>query len=165
MHDTFAARKNIHKTGTVLWAVTNASSGRHERMRGMNDASYPLIPGQLAGLRVLVVEDRPEDRMLLVDFLTSQDCRVYVAEDGNDGYRKAQLVQPDIILMDVNMPDMDGFAATRKLKADDATKHIPVIFVTSKNQKAEMAWGQMLGAKGYVTKPYSPEQILAQLGA
>ena len=60
---------------------------------------------------MLVVEDRPEDRMLLVDFLTSQDCRVYVAEDGNDGYRKAQLVQPDIILMDVNMPVCDGLAA------------------------------------------------------
>lgn len=94
MHDTFAARKNIHKTGTVLWAVTNASSGRHERMRGMNDASYPLIPGQLAGLRVLVVEDRPEDRMLLVDFLTSQDCRVYVARTATTAIARRNWCSP-----------------------------------------------------------------------
>ena len=65
--------------------------------------------------------------------------------------------------MDVNMPDMDGFAATRALKANAQTKAIPVVFVTSKNQKADMAWGQMLGAKGYIAKPYSPEQILAQI--
>lgn len=135
MHGTFATRKNIHKPATVSSRVTNASPRRHERMRGMNDAaSHPLPPGQLAGLRVLVVEDRPEDRMLLVDFLTSQDCRVYVAEDGNDGYRKAQLVQPDIILMDVNMPVCDGLAACRLLKADQATRGIPIIFLTAPDQ-------------------------------
>ncbi|KOQ54177.1 AraC family transcriptional regulator, partial [Achromobacter xylosoxidans] len=115
-------------------------------MRGMNDASYPLIPGQLAGLRVLVVEDRPEDRMLLVDFLTSQDCRVYVAEDGNDGYRKAQLVQPDIILMDVNMPVCDGLAACRLLKADPATRAIPVIFLTAASLPMERVAGLSAGA-------------------
>jgi CheY-like chemotaxis protein len=63
----------------------------------------------------------------------------------------------------VNMPGMDGFAATRRLKADDATKRIPVVFVTGKNQKADVAWARMLGAKGYITKPYSREQILEQL--
>ena len=122
MQGTFAARKIIRAAVPVLSHAPNASAGRHGRMRGMNDASDPLAPGQLAGLRVLVVEDRPEDRMLLVDFLTSQDCRVYVAEDGNDGYRKAQLVQPDIILMDVTMPVCDGLAACRLLKADLATR-------------------------------------------
>lgn len=163
MHDTFAARKNIHKTGTVLWAVTNASSGRHERLRGMNDASYPLIPGQLAGLRVLVVEDRPEDRMLLVDFLTSQDCRVYVAEDGNDGYRKAQLVQPDIILMDVNMPVCDGLAACRLLKADPATRAIPVIFLTAASLPMERVAGLSAGAVDYVAKPFDFEEVRLRL--
>jgi twitching motility two-component system response regulator PilH len=65
--------------------------------------------------------------------------------------------------MDVNMPEIDGFAANRMLKEDQATRDIPVVFVSGKNQKADMAWGQMLGAKGYITKPYSREQIIAQL--
>ncbi|MFY1868403.1 response regulator [Achromobacter xylosoxidans] len=132
-------------------------------MRGMNDASYPLIPGQLTGLRVLVVEDRPEDRMLLVDFLTSQDCRVYVAEDGNDGYRKAQLVQPDIILMDVNMPVCDGLAACRLLKADPATRAIPVIFLTAASLPMERVAGLSAGAVDYVAKPFDFEEVRLRL--
>ncbi|WP_175203515.1 response regulator transcription factor [Achromobacter ruhlandii] len=132
-------------------------------MRGMNDASYPLIPGQLAGLRVLVVEDRPEDRMLLVDFLTSQDCRVYVAEDGNDGYRKAQLVQPDIILMDVNMPGCDGLAACRLLKADQATRAIPIIFLTAASLPMERVAGLSAGAVDYVAKPFDFEEVRLRL--
>lgn len=163
MHGTFAARKNIHKTSTVLSPVTNAPIGRHERMRGMNDATYPLVPGQLAGLRVLVVEDRPEDRMLLVDFLTSQDCRVYVAEDGNDGYRKAQLVQPDIILMDVNMPGCDGLAACRLLKADQATRAIPIIFLTAAVLPGERVAGLSAGAVDYVAKPFDFEEVRLRL--
>ena len=66
-----------------------------------------------------------------------------------------------LILMDVNMPEMDGFAATRALRGDPKTKDIPVVLVTAKDQKADKAWGQMLGAKGYVTKPYTDEQVLA----
>lgn len=164
MHGTFAKRKNIHKPGMVSSLVTNAPLPRHERMRGMNDAaSHPLIPGQLAGLRVLVVEDRPEDRMLLVDFLTSQDCRVYVAEDGNDGYRKAQLVQPDIILMDVNMPGCDGLAACRLLKADQATRAIPIIFLTAAALPAERVAGLSAGAVDYVAKPFDFEEVRLRL--
>ncbi|AUA56612.1 DNA-binding response regulator [Achromobacter spanius] len=132
-------------------------------MRGMNDAFFPLAPGQLAGLRVLVVEDRPEDRMLLVDFLTSQDCRVYVAEDGNDGYRKAQLVQPDIILMDVNMPVCDGLAACRLLKADQATRAIPLIFLTAACLPGERVAGLSAGAVDYVAKPFDFEEVRLRL--
>lgn len=129
----------------------------------MNDASDPLALGQLAGLRVLVVEDRPEDRMLLVDFLTSQDCRVYVAEDGNDGYRKAQLVQPDIILMDVTMPVCDGLAACRLLKADQATRAIPVIFLTAAALPNERVAGLSAGAVDYVAKPFDFEEVRLRL--
>ncbi len=164
MQGTFATRKNIHKPATVSSRVTNARAHRHERMRGMNDAaSHPLLPGQLAGLRVLVVEDRPEDRMLLVDFLTSQDCRVYVAEDGNDGYRKAQLVQPDIILMDVNMPVCDGLAACRLLKADQATRAIPIIFMTASALPTERVAGLSAGAVDYVAKPFDFEEVRLRL--
>ncbi|MGE6915929.1 response regulator transcription factor [Achromobacter kerstersii] len=132
-------------------------------MRGMNDAFFPMAPGQLAGLRVLVVEDRPEDRMLLVDFLTSQDCRVYVAEDGNDGYRKAQLVQPDIILMDVTMPVCDGLAACRLLKADQATRAIPIIFLTAAALPSERVAGLSAGAVDYVAKPFDFEEVRLRL--
>src|SRR5512133_1978880 len=115
--------------------------------------------------RVLIIDDALADRAHLEQIVSRAGHTALLAESGVQGIERAKRDKPDVILMDVNMPDMDGFAATRKLKADDATKHIPVIFVTSKNQKAEMAWGQMLGAKGYVTKPYSAEQILAQLNA
>jgi twitching motility two-component system response regulator PilH len=113
--------------------------------------------------RVLIIDDALADRTNLERIVSGAGHTALLADSGAQGIERAKRDKPDVILMDVNMPDMDGFAATRKLKADEATKHIPVIFVTSKNQKAEMAWGQMLGAKGYVTKPYSPEQILAQL--
>ena len=86
-----------------------------------------------------------------------------LADSGGQAIECAKRDKPDLILMDVNMPDMDGFATTRKLKADDATKAIPIVFVTGKNQKADIAWGQMLGAKAYVGKPYSREQILDAL--
>lgn len=163
MSGRFAARKIIRVQGPDLSRVTNAKAGQHERMRGMNDAFFSMAPGQLAGLRVLVVEDRPEDRMLLVDFLTSQDCRVYVAEDGNDGYRKAQLVQPDIILMDVTMPVCDGLAACRLLKADQATRGIPVIFLTAASLPGERVAGLSAGAVDYVAKPFDFEEVRLRL--
>ncbi len=115
--------------------------------------------------RVLIVDDAQVDRSNLERIVTDAGHMTLLAESGAQALERAKRDKPDLILMDVNMPDMDGFAATRALKADAATKDIPVVFVTSKNQKADMAWGQMLGAKGFVTKPYSREQIVAQLNA
>lgn len=115
--------------------------------------------------RVLIVDDALADRSNLERIVCAAGHIALLAQSGAQAVERAKRDQPDLILMDVNMPDMDGFAATRKIKADADTRHIPVVFVTGKNQKADMAWGQMLGAKGYVTKPYSPEQILAQLNA
>ena len=115
------------------------------------------------GRKVLIVDDAQVDRSNLEKIVSEAGHQALLAESGVQAIERAKRDKPDLILMDVNMPDMDGFAATRKLKADDATKGIPIIFVTGKNQKADLAWGQMLGAKGYITKPYSREQILAQL--
>ncbi|HWI84177.1 response regulator [Ramlibacter sp.] len=115
--------------------------------------------------RVLIVDDALADRSNLERIVSAAGHIALLADSGLQAVERAKRDKPDLILMDVNMPDMDGFAATRRLKADEATKNIPVVFVTGKNQKADMAWGQMLGAKGYVTKPYSAEQILAQLSA
>jgi len=113
--------------------------------------------------KVLIIDDALADRTHLEQIVSKAGHTVLLAESAAQGIERARRDQPDVILMDVNMPDMDGFAATRKLKSDEATKNIPVVFVTAKNQKADMAWGQMLGARGFVTKPYSAEQILAQL--
>jgi twitching motility two-component system response regulator PilH len=115
--------------------------------------------------RVLIIDDALADRTNLERIISDAGHTALLADSGAQGIERAKRDKPDLILMDVNMPDMDGFAATRKLKADDATRHIPVVFVTGKNQRADMAWGQMLGARGYVTKPYSREQILAELNA
>ena len=71
---------------------------------------------------------------------------------------------PSLILIDVDMPELDGFATTRRLKSDAVTRDIPVVFVTGRNQKADMAWGRILGARGYISKPYSRAQVLEQLG-
>jgi len=117
------------------------------------------------GRRVLIVDDIQADRANLERIVSEAGHQTLLAENGALAVERAKRDKPDLILMDVNMPEVDGFAATRMLKADAATKDIPVVFVSGKNQKADMAWGQMLGAKGYITKPYSREQILAQLQA
>ncbi|HSI55397.1 MAG: PleD family two-component system response regulator [Ramlibacter sp.] len=116
-------------------------------------------------LKVLIVDDAVIDRKNLERILSGAGHRVLEAETGEQALERARNDRPDLILMDVNMPDLDGFATTRRLKADAATRDIPVVFVTGKNQKADIAWGRMLGAKGYVAKPYTPEQLLAQVDA
>ena len=115
--------------------------------------------------KILIVDDAQTDRSNLEKIVSEAGHMTLLAESGLQAIERALRDKPDLILMDVNMPDMDGFAATRKLKADEATKHIPIVFVSSKDQKADKAWGQMLGAKGYVTKPYNREQIIAQLNS
>ncbi len=113
--------------------------------------------------KILIVDDMQADRAHLERIVSEAGHQPLLAENGTTAVERARRDQPDLILMDINMPEVDGFAATRMLKADDATRNIPVVFVSGKNQKADMAWGQMLGARGYITKPYSREQILAQL--
>lgn len=110
--------------------------------------------------KILIVDDAQTDRSQLERIVSDAGHQPLLADSGAQAIERAKRDKPDLILMDVNMPDMDGFATTRKLKADDATKGIPIVFVTGKNQKADIAWGQMLGAKAYVGKPYSREQIL-----
>ena len=110
---------------------------------------------------ILVVDDSQLDRSRLEKLLGAAGYMVVTAADGSLALEAVKRSKPDLILMDVNMPVMDGFAATRALRADPATKDIPVVMVTGKDQKADKAWWQMLGAKGYVTKPYTDEQVLS----
>ena len=115
--------------------------------------------------KILIVDDALVDRQNLQQILAAAGYQVLMAESGEQALTRARDDRPDMILMDVNMPELDGFATTRRLKSDEATRNIPVVFVTGKNQKADQAWGRMLGAKGYVAKPYSRAQILEQVEA
>ena len=112
---------------------------------------------------ILIVDDSQVDRSRLEQLLSTNGFQVSTAENGQQAIDSVKRAKPDAILMDVNMPGMDGFAATRALRGDSDTKDIPVVLVTAKDQKADKAWGQMLGAKGYITKPYSDDQILSQM--
>jgi twitching motility two-component system response regulator PilH len=114
---------------------------------------------------VLVVDDSQVDRSRLEKLVADAGYLVSSAANGAQALEMAKRSKPDLVLMDINMPEMDGFAATRSLRNDPDTKDIPVVMVTAKDQKADKAWGQMLGAKGYITKPYTDEQVLAMLRA
>lgn len=115
--------------------------------------------------KALIVDDSPSEIANLKSILSDAGCVVATASNGKDAVEKAKAEKPNIIFLDVVMPDMDGFEACRLLAADPATKGIPVVFVTSKGQKADQVWGQMQGAKGHVAKPYSADQITDQLKA
>lgn len=142
----------------------NDSRPYHDNVHASQAALHtPPHARQLLGVRVLVVDDSQEDRMLLMDFLGQQGCRVYIAEDGRDGYAKARTVQPDLILMDIRMPVCDGLSACRLLKADPATRAIPLIFLTAAALPGERVAGLSAGAVDYVTKPYDFEEVRLRL--
>jgi twitching motility two-component system response regulator PilH len=113
--------------------------------------------------KVLVVDDAPVDSQNLQRIFADAGWMVVVATSGAEAVSKAKAELPDLIMMDVNMPGLDGFSATRQLMQDPATKGIPVVFVTSKDQKADRVFAQMLGAKGFVTKPYTADQIMSTI--
>ena len=115
--------------------------------------------------KVLVVDDSLTDLTNIKNIVTEAGCLVLTATNGKEALDKAKAEKPDLIFLDIIMPDQDGFGTCRKLANSHDTKNIPVVFVTSKNQKADRIWAQMQGAKGYITKPYKPEEILEQIKA
>ncbi|MRT27906.1 DNA-binding response regulator [Herbaspirillum sp. CAH-3] len=124
---------------------------------------HPVYAGPLAGQRILVVDDAEEDRMLLSDFLLCHGARLYVARDGQDGYRKAQTVRPDLILMDIRMPVYDGLTSARLLKANSSTRNIPLIFLSAAAATEEKVNGLSVGAVDYITKPFDFEEVRLRL--
>jgi twitching motility two-component system response regulator PilH len=115
--------------------------------------------------KVLIVDDARPDLMNLEKIVSEAGYVTLTATNGQQAVEMSKSQMPDVILMDVNMDQMDGFAATRAIGGDASTKSIPVVLVTSKSQKADRVWAQMLGVKGYVTKPYTPDQILSAITA
>ncbi len=113
--------------------------------------------------RILIIDDQMESVALLVTYLREHPLEIMVALDGVDGLRKAVDGQPDVILLDVSMPQMDGFVACRRLKADPATSEIPVIFLSANTSVAHKLEGFSAGGVDYVGKPFSAEEVLARL--
>ncbi|MEM5329270.1 hybrid sensor histidine kinase/response regulator [Paraburkholderia sp. JHI2823] len=112
---------------------------------------------------VLVVDDTATNLGLVVDALEGNNLRVTVARDGREALRRAELVQPDLILLDVMMPELDGFETCRLLKANPLTREIPVIFMTSLTRTADKVSGFRAGAVDFVTKPLQMEEVAARV--
>ncbi|MDH5738538.1 MAG: response regulator [Gammaproteobacteria bacterium] len=110
--------------------------------------------------KVLVVDDSPTEVYKFKDMLEGMNFEVITAENGRAAVEMASSEQPDIVLMDIVMPDMNGFQATRQLSKDDATKNIPVVIVSSKDQETDKVWGERQGAKGYITKPVKADELM-----
>jgi two-component system, cell cycle response regulator DivK len=112
---------------------------------------------------ILVIEDQPDNRQILRDLLTSADFEVIEAEDGEAGLVAAATHRPDLILMDIQLPGIDGYEATRRLKADALLHAIPVIAVTSYALAGDADKARAAGCDAYFSKPYSPRQLLAKV--
>jgi twitching motility two-component system response regulator PilH len=119
----------------------------------------------MAVSKVLVVDDSPTERHILTEILTSNGYKVEIAEDGDQAVSKAKAVMPDLVLMDVVMPGLNGFQATRSITKDEATKHIPVILCTTKDQETDKVWGIRQGAKDYIVKPVNKDELLKKIRA
>ena len=115
--------------------------------------------------KILIVDDSPTELHVLTKMLGRDGYETVTAEDGEEGIEKAKSESPDLILMDVVMPGLNGFQATRKLSRDAATKHIPVIMVTTKDQDTDREWGMRQGARDYMVKPVKSDELLAKVRA
>ena len=113
--------------------------------------------------RILVVEDTEDNRHIIRDLLTSAGYEMIEAVTGAEGVEMARAELPDLILMDMQMPVLDGYEATRRIKADPALRHIPVIAVTSYALAGDEAKTRDAGCDAYVAKPFSPRQLLAKV--
>ena len=102
---------------------------------------------------VLVIDDSPSEMAKFRDMLSKNNFQVLEASNGEQGYQMAVDHLPDVILMDVVMPEMNGFQATRKITRGKTTAHIPIIMISTKNQETDRVWGKRQGAKEYITKP------------
>ena len=109
--------------------------------------------------RILIVDDSPSQLMGIRRIVEGLGHEALTAEDGAAGVEAAKRELPDLILMDVVMPNLNGFQATGTIKRDPATSHIPVILVTTKDQETDRIWGIRQGAQGYLTKPFSEAEL------
>ena len=115
--------------------------------------------------KILIVDDSPTERHVLNDMLTKAGYEVVASDNGEDAIQKAKQVRPDLILMDVVMPGLNGFQATRAISRDPDTRAIPIILCTSKSQETDKIWGMRQGALAYLVKPVDHDELLARIRA
>jgi two-component system, cell cycle response regulator DivK len=113
--------------------------------------------------RILLVEDQPDNRQIIRDLLAATDYELTEAENGEQALVAVAEQRPDLILMDIQLPIMDGYEAMRQIKADPGLRSIPIIAVTSYALSGEETKARAAGCDGYVTKPYSPRLLLAKI--
>jgi twitching motility two-component system response regulator PilH len=114
---------------------------------------------------ILIVDDSPTELHLFQGMLQKNGFDTLVADSGEEGLRQAKLSRPDCVLMDVVMPGMNGFQATRKLTQDADTAGIPVIMITTKDQETDKIWGMRQGAVEYLVKPIDANELVAKINA
>lgn len=110
--------------------------------------------------KILVVDDSPSEMAKFREILSRNQYEIIEASTGEDGIQKAIDMQPDVILMDIVMPEMNGFQATRQITRNPLTSHIPVVIVSTKSQETDRVWGKRQGAKDYMTKPVNEEELI-----
>jgi len=115
--------------------------------------------------QILIVDDSPTEAHVLKGMLEKNGFDVETAENGTEGIERAREIKPDLILMDVVMPGLNGFQATRQLTKDSETKHIPVIIVTTKDQETDRVWGMRQGARDFLTKPVAEKTLMDKINA
>lgn len=113
--------------------------------------------------KVLVVDDSPTDAHVLTEILEKNGYAVISAANGEEGVEVAKSEKPDLVLMDVVMPGMSGFEATRAISKDPDTSHIPVIICSSKDQETDKAWGLRQGARDYLVKPVDEKALMGKI--
>jgi two-component system, cell cycle response regulator DivK len=113
--------------------------------------------------RILVVEDQADNLQILRDLLSNAGYEMIEAQDGEAGVRIAASERPDLILMDIQLPLLDGYEATRRIKADPALRATPIIVITSYALSGDEAKASAAGCDSYVSKPYSPRKLLAKI--
>ena len=113
--------------------------------------------------RILVVEDQKDNRQIIRDLLTSQGYEMIEAVTGLEGVAAAERERPDLILMDIQLPEIDGYEATRRIRANPALRDVPIIAVTSYALSGDDVKAFDAGCNAYVTKPFSPRELLAKV--
>lgn len=113
--------------------------------------------------KILIADDNTLAVELVWVTLEGGDYEVVDASNGKEALKKARVEKPDLILLDIVMPKMDGFEVCRRLKKDPQTKEIPIIMLTAKGQQVDQEKGRQLGVQDYITKPFSPSALLAKI--
>ena len=126
-------------------------------------ATLPKPKAQLGAARVLIADDDPTVTALVSHTVSGFNMEYLATPDGGDVLRLAAEFKPDVIVMDVNMPNVGGFDALSSLKSDDRTRHIPVVLLTARQQEADIMKGFGLGADDYIVKPFSPMELVARI--